>query len=146
TTFSAGDVLTVYDPVINGIEKVNVIGSGTGFSNSDVVVSVSTFLATVTLGTPTVGQYLTNGNGITNVQIVSATSTTTANQYAIGIAPRNVDLANGQCNSSYWTFAINDSLINLNSTLTMTVNQVIGAGFIANVITNGVGTIQNIAV
>jgi hypothetical protein len=144
TNFSAGDTLTVYNPVTNPVQQVNIVVGGIAFSNSDSLVALSQIICTSTTGTPTPGTYLNNGNGLSNVQIMEVTSLPTANQYVLQIAPRSVDLANSQCNSQYWSFSVNDSLTNPASTLALTLNQIVGAGLQGNVITNSVGTIINV--
>jgi hypothetical protein len=145
-TFTAGDTLTVYDPVMNGIEQININNGGISFSNNNLVVVVPVILCTLNSGSaPGAGSYLNNGNGIANAQVISATSLG-SNQYAITLAPRAVDLANTQANSQWWTFNVGDSLTNPAASLTMTLNSIIGTGLQANVVTNGVGTVINVPI
>lgn len=39
--FAPGDTVTVYNPVLNPIQKINVINGGLGFSNTDKIIAVS---------------------------------------------------------------------------------------------------------
>ena len=47
-TFSAGDVLKVYDPIMNGIESVIINNGGLGFSNVDQLLAISPFIVSIT--------------------------------------------------------------------------------------------------
>ena len=143
TSFAAGDLLTVANPVTNPVQLVNINNGGTGFSNSNVLLAISAILVQQTAGNlgAANGQFLTNGNGLSNVQIISVASTNNANQFILGIAPRNVDLANASCNSQFWTFNVNDTITNPGATIGATVTQLIGAGMQGNVVTSSVGSI-----
>lgn len=145
--YSGGDVLTVYNAVVRGIEAVNVLSGGVSFSNTDTVIVVSQILCSVASGVLTVGDYLINNLGA-NVQIVSvnATAFATSNQVAIQIAPRPVDLANSQVNSLSWSVTSGQALTNPANTVSVTVNSKIGDGFVGQIITNGVGTVQAVNV
>ena len=146
TTFSPGDVLTAFDPVLNPVYSVDIINGGISFSNTDKVIAASQIICTVTAGTPTVGAFISNGNGLTNVEIKSVDLTTLAssNQAIVQFAPRSVDLANSLANSQFWSFAVSDTLSDPGANFSMTVNQIIGSGMQANIVTNGVGTLINV--
>lgn len=142
--FVAGDLLTAYDPVLNGIESINVINGGVGFSNTDQLLAISPLAISVTSGTLTVGDYLLNLQGA-NVQIVSVDANTYAssNLSIVVVQPRAVDLANSAANNSNWTISLGQSVTNPGSTLAGIVKRTIGTGFIGRIVTDGVGTIQN---
>lgn len=143
TSFAAGDQLTIYNAVTNPIQIINVENGGTGFSNTNALIAVSALAVTLNYGVPSAGQFLNNGNGLTNVEIISVASQPggSANQYILGIAPRTVDLANTQANAQYWTFNVNDTVTNPANTLGLTVNQLIGAGLQGNIVTSSTGVI-----
>ena len=143
--FSSGDILKVYDPVMNGVELVNIINGGIGFSNTDFLLAISPLVVTVSSGTISNGDFLINNLGA-NVQVVSVDTTTfaTSNQQIVIVKPRAVDLANSAANSQSWTLNVGDSVTNINNNLTASLDGIIGVGFIGGVVTNGVGTIIDI--
>jgi hypothetical protein len=146
-TFSAGDVLKAYDPIMNGIESVIVNNGGLGFSNVDSVIAVSPFIVSVTSGALTVGDNLINNLGA-NVTItaVDANTYASSNQVILQVKPRSSDLANSAVNTPAWTVQVGQSLTNPSNTVAAQVNQIIGTGFRGAVITDGVGTVQQVRI
>lgn len=142
--FSPGDTLKVFDPTVVGIEKINILNGGVAFSNSDVLVTVPPLIVSVTSGSLTPGDYITNINNA-NVEITSVDSTTLAssNLHIVYVKPKSVDLANTQANSSFWTFRIYESITNPAASLSATITDIPGKGLKASIITDGVGKCTN---
>lgn len=145
SAFSAGDALTIYDPVRNGLELVSVVGTGSGFANSDQVISVSAIAVTPVSGTLANGQYVVNGLGA-NVQIIGVDSTTLANsgQVILSIAPRVSDLADATVNASAWTLSNGATITNTSNTASARVSGIIGTGYQGLPVTDALGGVQQI--
>lgn len=141
-SFSSSDTLVVYNPVMNGIEKVNIVNGGVSFSNTDKLLAISSLVVSTTAGTLVVGDYLLNGTGA-NVQIVSIDANTlaSANQFIVQVQPRASDLANTQANSFFWTMSISDSLVNPANTVAGKIVNVLGSGFSGGLVTDASGRI-----
>lgn len=146
-SFTAGDTLKVYDPVINGVESIEVLNGGLAFSNADTVVAVSAVVLSVASGSLSVGDYLMNDQNA-NVEIVSIDSTTLANNSLsiVTVKPRSSDLANSEANSAFWTLQIGQSVTNPAASLSASVTNIIGGGLKAAIVTNGSGAIQQLPI
>lgn len=144
-SYNSGDILTIYNSVINGISQVNVNTGGISFTNSNPVVALSQIIVTINSGSIANGSYLVNGSGA-NVQVVSINTTafSSSNQVVLQIAPRTVDLANSLANSMSWTLQNGQALTNPAASMTAALNSTIGAGFVGSIVTNGIGTITAI--
>ena len=143
STFSEGDILTIFNPVYNGIENISINNGGVGFSNTNQIIAVSAIAVINTVGF-TVGQYITNGRGA-NVQISSIDPNTRASsgQVILSIQPRNVDLANASLTANAWTFANSDTLTIVGSNSSAgQVSGIIGVGFRGQLVTTATGSIQ----
>ncbi|HYT42919.1 MAG TPA: DUF4815 domain-containing protein, partial [Methylomirabilota bacterium] len=145
TSFNAGDILRIFDPVQNGIEKINIVNGGIGFSNTDTPIAVSPFLMTVSSGTFNVGDFIINNQGA-NVQITALDANTYANasQILVQTKPRSVDLANASMSSTNYSFMSGQAITNTQNTASATINNIIGTGFRGAITTDGVGVIQTI--
>src|SRR6266566_1942631 len=130
TSFNAGDILRIFDPVQNGIEKINIVNGGIGFSNTDTPIAVSPFLMTVSSGTFNVGDFIINNQGA-NVQITALDANTYANasQILVQTKPRSVDLANASMSSTNYSFMSGQAITNTQNTASATINNIIGTGF-----------------
>lgn len=147
TEFSSGDILKVYDPVYNGISKVSILGSGSGFSNTDPVLAISDISVLVTSGTFSNGEYITNGLGA-NLQITNIDSTTLANtsEIILSLSPRTTDLANASSNAVSWTISNNTTITNSGNTAQGLVTSIYGSGFQGKIVTNYVGGVVDLLV
>src|SRR6266566_671444 len=145
TSFNAGDILRIFDPVQNGIEKINIVNGGIGFSNTETPIAVSPFLMTVSSGTFNVGDFIINNQGA-NVQITALDANTYANasQILVQTKPRSVDLANASMSSTNYSFMSGQAITNAQNTASATINNIIGTGFRGAITTDGVGVIQTI--
>ena len=146
-SFTSGDVLKVYDPIMNGIENININNGGIGFSNTDQLLAISSFVISISSGSFSVGDYMVNNFGA-NVQItaIDANTYASSNQSIIQVKPRAVDLANTAVNSSAWTVELGQALTNPANTAAAQIKQVIGQGFQGVIATDAVGTIQSIGI
>jgi hypothetical protein len=140
--FAAGDTLKVFDPVVNGIEGITIVGGGLGFANNDRLIATSQVVLSVSSGTLTNNDFLLNSLGA-NVEIIGIDSATlaSANQFIVAVAPRVTDLTNSAANSVFWTLNVGDSVTNPAATLTASVIRKIGSGFSGKIVTDSVGTI-----
>lgn len=144
--FTSGDVLTIRD-LQNSIYKVQVTDGGSGFSNSDSIVSLPQLIINVASGSYSNGDYVVGPSGA-NVQIVGIDSQTYAakSQLLIKVAPRIDDLTSAVSTPNNWSFSINDTITNPANTISARVEGVVGSGFRGRIITNGVGKVQAVAV
>jgi hypothetical protein len=144
--FTAGENLEVFN-YIRDIYSVAITNGGTGFSNSDSVVTTSALLVSNT-GVFSNGDFINDG-GSANVEIVGIDSTTYANttgQLILSVKPRDADLTNAEISSVAWTIANNSSIVNAGNTASGTVEAVFGNSFEGTVRTNGVGVVTEIVV
>ena len=148
-TFNAGDLLTIYNPVTNPIQDVQVANSGIGYSNSDTMIFLSSIAVTVTYGNVSntnIGDFIFDPTTSANVQIVNVDANTyaSANQVILTVAPRSVDLSNVSTTSSNWTVTVGESLRNIGNTYGVMVLTIMGSQAAGNIVTNGVGAILNV--
>ncbi len=142
TSFTAGDSLTVFDSVRNGIERVEIVEGGSGFSNTNGLFAVSALAVTPVSGTIANGEYIVNGLGA-NLEVIGVDSVSMAaqGQVILRVKPRAVDLANTLVGSSAWTIANGQSFTNSGNTASGIVASVIGRGYSGLVVTDSLGTI-----
>jgi hypothetical protein len=140
--YSPGDTLTIFDGN-NSIFKVKVNGGGVGFSNSDKMVFSPAVVVKVASGTFSNGDYVTQPDLGSNLQIISVDTTTLAlqGQVILGLKPRDIDLANALASSTMWTVANNASIRNATNTVTGTIKSVLGAGAEGGILTDASGKI-----
>lgn len=140
SSFVAGDVLTIYDPVFNGVENILIANGGLKFSNTDTLVVLPQLQVSVLSGTFSNGDYI--NNGVANVQIIGITNVTSNGSLInLKVNPRTVDLANAQANSSFWTIANNQNISDSTSGATGTVTNLLGLNYFGAIITNTLGAI-----
>lgn len=141
-SFSTSDLLQVFDSNVS-VFSVAILNAGLNFSNSDFLVFTPAVVVNVTSGSFSPGDYVTQPTTLANLQIVTIDSTTLADdgQVILSLKPRDVDLANGQVNSSAWAVANNDSIRNATNTAVGDVLSVIGASASADVVTDGSGRV-----
>lgn len=144
--FSAGETLTIRD-ANNSIPSVDIVAGGVGFSNSDVVVALPAIRVRCTSGAFSNGDNLIQVSTGANVEVVTATpvdgSTT---DYVLSVKPRNADLSNSAVNAVAWTITLSEDVTNPANTIAATVVDSYGTDFEADIITNGVGKILDVAV
>lgn len=147
TNAFVSDELITFTDANTSIQAVDILGGGLGFSNTDTLIVTSALVVNVSTGTFTNGEYITNTKGA-NLQIIGIDSTTysTQGQIILNVSPKNSDLANASANSSVWTIANNDVVLNVSNTVSATVVGVIGSGLTGDITTNPAGTVQTITV
>lgn len=143
--YSPGDILTIYNSE-NSLFGANVDNGGTAFSNSDAVIFTPAVILTVTSGTFSNGQYITNDLTGANLQIISidANTLSSLSQVILQLKPRVTDLANVEANSAMWTVTNDDPLRNIGNTASGYVAGIIGTDAQARITTNGVGNIKTV--
>lgn len=146
-TFTAGEVLTVYDSR-NPIFAVSANNGGIGFSNNDKLVVSSAIVVNVSSGTFTNAEYLYQPSTGANVQIIGidTASLASSNQVILKVRPRTVDLTTATTNSAAWTIANSESIRNASSTVTAKVEDIIGAGAEGIITTDAVGKVIDVVV
>lgn len=146
-TFTAGQVLTVYDP---RYPLFNVIANngGSGFSNNNTLVISPAIVVNVSSGTFTNGEYMYQPSSGANVQIIGIDTTTlaTSNQVILRLKPRTDDLINAAANASSWTISNAESIRNASSTVVAGVEGIIGSGAEGIITTDAVGKVIDIVV
>lgn len=141
--FTAADTLKVYDSH-SSIHNIEINNGGLGFSNSDSIVVTSAIVVNVSSGSFTNGEYITNGTSNLQIVSVNATALANSNQVILGLKPRDVDLANATLTSTAWSVSNSESIHNVSNTVTAVIENIIGAGLDANIITNSSGRITDI--
>ena len=146
TAFNPGDVLTITD-ANNALFNVVAAGGGINFSNTDSLVVVPTIAVNVSSGSFTNGAFLVDPTSQCNVQIVNINTTALAvsGQLLLTLAPRTVDLANGQANSLNWLFANAIAIRDPGSTMAGTIMNIYGEGATGVVTTDGAGRVNQIS-
>lgn len=148
-TFSADDVLTIYNPE-GTVESIDVHDGSIGFSNNDDVIILSSIEVTNTTGGKdfatgfTTGDILTN-TVVANVEVVSVDTTSSSNGVILGIKPLGVDLAHSSSNTEWWSFTTGDDILS-SASETGKVSRIIGSDAVATMVTTGVGSISTINV
>jgi hypothetical protein len=138
--FAAGDTLSIVDGH-NSIFSVNVVSTGTGFSNTDYLVFSPVIVVNTTSGSFSLSDYVSDLTYSSNAQVVGLFTTTGSNNITMVLSPRTVDLANASVNASAWTFAMQDTIRNAANTATGTIQAVFGIGAAGKIVTDGVGSI-----
>lgn len=143
TSFSANQVLTIYDPAAP-ITRIDVANGSANFSNADLVIFTSAIEVQNSTGGYAfsngffAGDYISNGLGA-NVQIVSVANNPSNNSLVIRYKPQASQLVSG--NVAAWTLSVTDSIINANTGEVATIRNSIGTGAKAKLETNSVGQI-----
>ena len=150
STFAADQVLTVYNPD-QVVERVVVNDGSLGFSNTDSVVILSSLAVTNTSGgtggyTYSSGDYITQGSA--NALIVTANTTVNTSVIALRIKPNASDL--NVANTVKWSFSNTGSanVYYANGTVKLAINieDKIGSGAVASIVTDNLGQIESVNV
>lgn len=145
TNFSANDVLTVQDLTFT-ISNVTISLAGAGYSNSDTVVFTSALSLTDVQGTLVVGDTMTQPSSNANVVITAIDSTTYPNRTILKVRPVTADLNDSNKTSNAWSINPGDSIKSLaNSSITASVNEVIGSGASAVLTTDGTQRVVDVS-
>ena len=144
-TFNSGEVLNVYDPDYP-IFNVLANNGGVGFSNTDTLVFVSALVVNVSSGTFTVGDDVYQESTGANVKIVSIDSTTlaSANQKILVVKPQTNQLTTTSINATAWSVSNAEAIRNGSSTVTATVEDIIGVGAEGFITTDSVGKVIDV--
>jgi hypothetical protein len=142
-TFIAGEIIQIYTPQYP-LFAVGITTGGTGFSNSDTVVAVSSIIVNTTPGTFSVGNILVQGSAKVEVVSVDTTTLATSNQAILKVKPRTVDLSDATVNASAW--AITNAVSIANAAISTTVEGIIGYGMSALLSTDSSGKIIDFTV
>ncbi len=147
-TFSSEEVLTIYD-INDKIFKYKVNNGSSNFSNNDVVVVTSA----ITLANSSGGSAFAPGkfnvndvinNGVANAIIIEANTTANTDYMVLKIKPKAADLISA--NTLLWKFSSGETIVNLNTSETASINGIIGSGAQASLTTDNLGKIVNINV
>ena len=146
TAYTAGQVLKVQDPNY-GVSNVFINIAGTGYSNSDSVVFVSSIAVTDITGTISVGTQLTQVNTGANAVVVSIDTTSYSDKSIIVLRPVAGDLSDPAKSANSWTFVAGDDILksSSNSAVTATILETIGSGVSAVLTTDGSQRITDIS-
>lgn len=148
STFTPGEMLTVYDPDFP-IEKVNIVTQSSGFTKNDKVVFTSAIaIQNTTGGTTFANNFFLNDiitNDSANLQIIEAPDTTTRSDAVIlRVKPLADDLNNRD--SSVWTVYKNDNIktIGDNPSDVAKIVDIIGSGAEGFLTTTTLGSADSI--
>ena len=144
-TFSPGEVITIYDPAYT-IHGVTINNGGVNFSNSDSVIFTSAVVVNVSSGSFTNGEYIQQPDTGANVQIIGIDVDTlrTENQVILKIRPTTADLIAAAANTAKWSIANSFSIKNTSNTAQGVIEDVIGSGASATIVTDSLGKIQDV--
>lgn len=148
STFSAGDVLTVYSPTYP-IFKYKVIDGSSSFSKNDTVVIVSSIaVQNSTGGTTFANSGFVPGdviqNGVANCTIIEANTTANSSVVILKIRPLAVDLKTA--NTLLWKFSNTETITDSTTNDYAKIVQVIGSGAEASLTTDALGKITAMSV
>ena len=145
TKFQANDVLMVQDPNYS-ISNVIITSAGSGYSNTDTVTFVSAIGISDLQGTLVVGATMTQPTSGANAVIVAVDTSTYPNKTIVKIRPVTGDFTDSTKTANAWSFAAGDSIISLaNSSVTATVNEIIGSGAAAVLTTDSTQRISDVS-
>ena len=137
TNYSAGDILTVQDPAYS-VSKVTISTAGTGYSNSDSVIFVSTVAVVNVSGTLVNGATMTQTTSGANAVIIGIDAASYPDKTILRLRPIAGDATNAAASANAWTFNAGDSIVQLNnSAVTAVISESIGSGASAVVTTDG---------
>lgn len=147
-TFSAGDVLDVFDTNYP-IFKMRVIDGSSTFSNADSVVVMSAIAVTNSTGGTTLpaGSFITGNyiqNGVANAIIVSANTTANASAVILNIRPLSEDLKTA--NNAKWRFGAGDTIRDANTAAVANLVSTVGSGAAGAITTDALGKVTAITV
>lgn len=142
-TFIAGEIVQIYTPQYP-LFGVGITNGGTGFSNSDSVITVSSIIVNTTPGTFSVGNILVQGSAKVEVVSVDTATLATSNQAILKIKPRTIDLSDSTVNAAAWLIANAEPIAN--ALISSTVEGIIGYGMSALLSTDSSGKIIDFTV
>lgn len=144
TTFSPGQILTVFSPDYP-LFDVTVNNGGLGFANSDAVTITSSIIVSGNTVAFSNGETLTSSApGAPKVTVASINTTAIANTIVIQVKPRSVDLTNNSVNSTSWSLLAGYNVVGTTSGATANLVSFIGSGATGLMTTDAQGIIQNI--
>ena len=146
STYTAGELLTVYDPDYP-IEKVNILTQSSGFTKNDKVVFTSALaIQNSTGGTTFSNNFFLNDiitNDSANLQIIDTPDTNTRSDAVIlKVKPLADDLKTGD--SSIWSFYVNDNIRTTTGSDVAKIVDIIGSGVEAVLSTTTLGSAESI--
>jgi len=157
TAYNPGDTLTLYNSN-NSIYKVNLTtaGVGTGFTNADstvfmpaIVISNSAYGTNTVLAAQISAGYTINSTSLPAQAVITEVNTTAiSGSLVLKLCPNSTDLANTNLTgNNNWTFSTSSPISIYNGAthvVDVNINNIIGGGASANVITNNNGSIINV--
>jgi len=144
TTFSPGQILTVFSPN-NPLFHVTINNGGLGFANSDTVAITSSIIVSGNTVAFSNGETLTSSApGNPKVTVASINTTAIANTVVLGVKPRATDLTNNAVNSTSWSILAGYNLVGGTSGATANLVSFIGSGATGLITTDSQGIIQNL--
>ena len=144
--FSNNDVLEIFSKNHN-IFDVDVTNGGLGFSNSDVLLIVPAINVTVSSGSFTNGEVITQSTSGAKQQIVGIFNGANSSSKILSLKPLlNEQLANTSANSDSWTLKVGYNITGNTSSAVANVISGIGSGAIGSIITDSLGVVQNIVI
>ena len=144
TTFSPGQILTVFSPDYP-LFDVAVNNGGLGFANSDAITITSSIIVSGNTVAFSNGETLTSSApGAPKVTVASINTTAIANTIVIQVRPRTVDLTNNSVNSTSWSLLAGYNVVGGSSGATANLVSFIGSGATGLMTTDAQGIIQNI--
>ena len=146
-SFSAGDVLTIFDSN-NSLYSVTVNDGSLGFANTDEVIVTPAVAVNVSSGTFANGDFLLIPATGANLEIVEADYLTLAstNQVLLKVQPRDVDLANADATAVMWTLVQDAAVQDAGATVSGTIENIFGSGAQANVTTLATGKVSTVSI
>ena len=148
-TFSAGEVLTVYNTRYS-LFKVNIINGGSGISNTDSIVVTPALAVKLTSGSFNAGDYICDATqgAVANLQIIQVNYATLAStgEVILYVRPRQADLYSPNSTYKSWTININASIKNPANSVVGSVTKVFGSGAQGKIQTDTAGVVKNISI
>jgi hypothetical protein len=142
TSFSANDVLTVFD-ANNSIRKVLITNGGTAFSNNDPMVIIPALAVSVSSSnTFAVGEKITQATSNARAIITATSNTTIPGKIVLQIKPLLADLSNTSSNAAIWTFESGLNITGNTSSAVANVSSILGTAAAGVVVTDGLGQVS----
>ena len=155
TAFSAGEVVTIYNPSLV-VSEADVEVKSTGFSNTDNLIIVSAIEVSNTIGgddfvnasgqacTFTVGEIITQS--VTGAQAEIREVNTTANVETLILKIRPLASNLRLANAASWLFAENYEITSSQSQITAVLTRNIGKDAFGTIVTDSTGGIKSVAI
>ena len=143
TSYNNDDVLTIYNSQRELFQvNVPVGGTGTNYTNTDVVVFVSALQLpanTVVAVDDTINDPVSLANGI----VVAVNNTIMANSLVVSVRPQSNSLTSNAITSTSWIFNSGNTVL-VNNTTPTVIQSLVGSGAAAIILTNGSGVITQV--